>query len=171
MGLDCTAYDSVNLVEKISLAQLNELADRDDLYERVDLTFLFNHKVFADRGDGLPDGFYSFGKKIEFCAGSYGGYSHYYRESLAKISGISCDEIYQDPEKYKNIPFFEQIKFPDNEGFLGPRTCKKLLADYENYRINVRKIMKKAQYNWFETYDEFLRGLKFVGENGVLRFH
>lgn len=171
MGLDCTSYKSVELVEKISLRELNKREFRHPLYERGDIILLFNYAKFEARGDGLEEGFYSFQGDYRFPVGPYRGYGTFYREVLAEVSGLSSNQINGSPETYKDVPFFEQIFFADNEGFWGPETCKTLLADYEQYRSKVRKLMKKKEFNWFESYEYFMAGLKFVGEKGVLRFH
>ena len=130
MGLDITAYEKVELVHA---GTYNEAYVDDD-----DLVYLYNHD-FPERSDGFVEGYYRFGAgdTCRFRAGSYSGYSRY-RDRLAALVGTTAEAMWKLPVNAESPPaFFEQINFADNEGFLGPKTCTKLLADYEAHIAKV----------------------------------
>jgi hypothetical protein len=168
MGLDCSAYEKVTLIKKISLKNMQARNWKVPPYGEDDsVHFLFNYDEFKDRSDGLEVGLYrSSGKTFEFRAGSYGGYGEY-RQLLAKIGNTTPEAVWSDSDRHKNVPFFEQINFADNEGFLGPKTCAALLADY----IQHRKTAEKALSEWFHSYTEWMEALKLAANGGVIRFH
>jgi hypothetical protein len=194
MGLDCTAYEKVTLVEAITLEQLKVKNWEHPLYDDEAHCLLYN-KDFPERSDGLVEGFYLIeGKSKGFRAGSYSGYMRY-RQLLAQIVGAeSAEKFWREPEKLKDKPFYEQINFADNEGFLGPETCKLLLADYKEMRPKAMALFEKmfeedkkriaaqppspfsvpldAVRNWTaDVYDDWIEAFEIAAGAGVIRFH
>lgn len=129
MGVDCTAYEAVTLVEARTISSMSD-DDWDAVYDAGNL-FLFNVAAFEARGDGLATGIYSpSGKRLAWSS-SYGGYNRFRRALCLAALGVEPEAVWNDYETYEPRPFAPLIHFADNEGFLGPMTCKRLAADAE----------------------------------------
>jgi hypothetical protein len=164
MGLDCTAYEKVELIEAISLEEMQKLNWQHPKYDEDKCLFLFNVSGFEEQSDGLVEGIYKqSGKSFGFRAGSYSGYNAY-RARLAELVGTTDRAVWNDP---KPGPFMEQINFSDCEGFLGPKTCAKLLVDYTEHEAEAKKGMEY----WFDSYKEWMEALEIAAKGGVITFH
>lgn len=164
MGLDCTAYEKVELVEAISLKEMRRLDWQHPKYDSRESVFLFNGSGFEERSDDLKEGIYKWaGKQYGFRAGSYSSYNAY-RALLADLAGTTDRAVWDNPQPG---PFMEQINFSDCEGFLGPKTCAKLLADYKAYEQRAQTVMGE----WFEIYKEWMKALEIAANGGALHFH
>lgn len=113
---------------------------------------------------------------VEFRAGSYGGYNEW-RNALALLgAGIRADEMWADPDKYQDYPFFLLINFADNEGSIGPNAAS--LLDMQ-FAVGRTEIDQKArahftddhEYEWFmDKYDDWAEAFKLARENGMVYF-
>lgn len=57
---------------------------------------------------------------------SYGGYNQF-REALSQtFLGVKPVEVWENPEDYADKPMFDLVQFADNEGVLGPVSCRRL---------------------------------------------
>ncbi|UDQ55017.1 hypothetical protein LJF28_04945 [Chryseobacterium indologenes] len=84
---------------------------------------------YMDRCLNLADGYYS--AKLVYKKLSYPYSSHNdFRRKLASLFNLTDTIIFNNPEKYKNTPFFELINFPDNEGAINYETSKKITRGF-----------------------------------------
>lgn len=135
MGVSCNAYEHVTLVKACPANSMSE-DDWDRLYDNGE-RFLDNLEGFVERGDGLPEGIYKATGDSDGVERSYGGYGAF-REAVCKaIHGVEPRVVWDNPDDYVGKPFYEWIDFADNEGFLGPKVCTKLAADFAQHRETV----------------------------------
>ena len=129
MGVDCTAYERVTLVRACTTNSLSD-DDWDAISEAGDL-FLDNLPVFAARGDGMPEGIYHPTGKTLGWSSSYPGYGRFRQALCLAALHVEPEVVWDNYDTYAAQPFAPLIYFADNEGFLGPETCKRLAADAE----------------------------------------
>lgn len=150
----------------------------DEQFENGDLTGLFN-KDFPDRSKGMQDGYYEAEYDHSFRAGSYSGYSTWRRALCEHFLGVQPQVVWNNPDDYKDKPFFELIMFSDCEGYLSTEVCKKLSNDFESNRdklptpigTEVAEISYGTPDHLIARYNSFAKGLKIAAENnGVLDF-
>lgn len=157
MGLDITALQD---------AKRERVLNEDDGYDRG-LTHAYVNADFAERADGLEDGFYSSEDDFGFRAGSYSGYG-YWREWLSQtFLGVLPRSVWDDPEAFAGRPFFELIHFSDCEGIIGPNVAAKLAKDFEDGRTQV----VAAAESMVAVYNDFARAFKMAAQNGLVIFH
>lgn len=129
MGLDVRSYEHVELVRACPLSGISD--DDYDEHDRAGHVLLYNMEEFAERGDGLPDGFYRGKGATLHWQASYGGYNRFRRDLCVAVLGVEPETVWNDYATYLDRPFAPLINFADNEGFLGPQTCSRLAADAE----------------------------------------
>lgn len=114
------------------------------------------------------------GEPLKWRAGSYSGYGDF-RESLAAYVGVQdIYKVWDSPEQYEEIPFFEIIHFADNEGWIGPSACARLAADFEQHKdaYLALRVGEWFQHRyWSEKYSAFLDGFKLAAHTGGVNFH
>lgn len=188
MGLDITAYRNLTLVGPAAGHPVLESdADVDD--ETVD-DFYDNHVVtqfspfFPHAAEGLPsEGVevdpnrswtpaYVYSEReaesLHWRAGSYLGYG-VFRDRLAELGGYTLEEVWENIPAYRDKPFFELVHFADNEGTLGPVPIRNLLEDFTEFREQFRELV--GEDSWMaEAYDEWIEGLTFASDGGILIF-
>lgn len=141
MGLDIIAYRQLKPAPEARL-------DRDgypvewDRYRNITPSLIDMSAQFgADRVAGLTPGVYSFKDRLDFRAGSYGGYSAFRRE-LAVLGGWHSDEHCFDEKGCAPAgtthAFGELVSFSDCEGVLGPVVSRKLLEDFRCHADRAR---------------------------------
>lgn len=175
MGLDISAHEKVTLIEAITLKQMQAKNWEHPLYDQDNMRFLWNEAEFSDRSDGLVEGIYrTKGKRHNFRAGSYSGYNEWRRE-LAKLVGTTDREVWAESDNpvVRKTSFYELINFPDNEGFIGPKTSAKLFADFVEWTDKASKhLTGPSDREWFR--DRFLdwqRAFELASKGGVVVFH
>lgn len=165
MGLDITAYSN--------LKALNRKPTDDDYDEKV---VIYSDDHFKARLDGMPDGTYETTndtKETRFRAGSYSGYSHW-RSMLAKLALDTTPEyIWEHLSDFEGKPFIELINFSDCEGAIGPKTAKKLAADFAAFEERAEALYKDHEDgNYFlSKYKEWKKAFELAAQNGFVRFH
>lgn len=179
MGLDITYYSKVTLVEAITSDALQAIKFEHPLYESNEHIHLWNRAEFVERGDGLVEGFYAvpswkreYRLRVQhgpeggrFPAGSYSGYN-VWREWLASLVGTTPKRVW-DGESPTH--FGELISFPDNEGFIGPRTAAKLATDFELF---VGKVTAPDDREWYAAlFDDFAKAFRTAAGEGIVDFH
>jgi len=88
---------------------------------------------FPERRDGMREGCYTANLVHEFKAGSYSGYG-WFRSQLSLFAlGVPSVDVWKNAERFSGQPFYNLVAFCDNEGILGPKTCAKLSADFEQH--------------------------------------
>lgn len=163
MGLDITAYESVDFVRP--------RVDGEE--EREGEIYLYSDDHFRDRADGLADGIYQIaGKHLHVRAGSYSGYNEW-RDQLARMIGTTADRVFAGDDK--PIDFYELINFSDCEGFIGPKTCAKLAADFAKHHD--RAVQHGKSFNdmdyWIGKYHQWSDAFALAASmgKGIVEFH
>jgi hypothetical protein len=185
MGLDISYYRKVTLVEAITLEQLKAKDWKHPLYDDGKHVFLWNAEEFEERGDGLVAGFYlkspwknDYNLRTQheteggrFGAGSYHGYN-LWREWLAGLVYVTPQAVWKGA-----IPshFGEIINFPDNEGFIGPKTSAKLAKDFEAFAEKVKTVRSaqpSIEPSWkADLFFDFMKAFQNAAGEGIVDFH
>lgn len=97
---------------------------------------------------------------------SYSGYNAF-REKLANLAGLTASQIWLDPDAYTDWPFFELIKFADNEGAIGYEAADDLLGDFRQHHDLARERLDEED---LEAYEGWLTGLTLAADEGVVIF-
>jgi hypothetical protein len=185
MGLDISYYRKVTLAEAITHDQLKAMNWEHPFYDDDMHVFLWNVPEFEERGDGLVTGFYlkspwkyDYTKREQhepeggrFDAGSYHGYNRW-REWLADLVGVTPKEVWNG---LAPSHFGELINFPDNEGFIGPKTSAKLAKDFEAFAEKVstiRSAKPSIDPRWdAELFMNFMKAFQGAAGEGIVDFH
>jgi hypothetical protein len=152
-------------------AKMLPFADPDtyDYTRALNLYPYPNHPPFADHSDGLPQGIYEVAARISFRAGSYSGYNRW-REALAELVHSTTPEvIWKAPDEYRGSAFYEIIHFSDCEGCIGPKTSRKLAADFAEYEERAREAWGADSYE-FGVYQDFRRAFTIAADEGAVEF-
>jgi len=118
---------------------------------------------FGARSDGLLDGYYRTGASRSRRVGSCGGYS-WWRDALCqRVHGCTVDAF--RARSSDEGAFGELISFSDCDGFIGPKTCTKLHADF----VAHTNIGEDAELGWrFKAIGALFA---FAADGGVVDFH
>lgn len=172
MGLDTTAYE---FVERLRGGGGSGDDDRHIL--------AFSHKNFPHALEGLEgvDSFFVFpgGREVyrggfhyrgygntNHTCSSYSGHS-YLRDLIAdKFLDTTPEEIWVNPDEFKDKPFFELINFSDCEGVLGPVACRNLADDF-----NSHPDLDSGDSFYDELYKDFGKSFNIAADTGVVVFH
>lgn len=159
MGLDISAYETAR----------HEPGMTADAAEKYDWVWrLYNDDSFADRGDGLADGFYKLaGDELHFRAGSYSGYNNWREKLCAVALDATTITVWHAAPAFAGRPFVELVNFTDCDGFTGPKTSEKLARDFESWagKVPALGVEFLRLYRLFQTAFEIAAG------GGVVRFH
>lgn len=176
MGLTITAYSKVTLVCAIGAREFDGNREAQSLAGYDSHTFLYQDGE-RPQSDGMADGVYSTdGKGFEFEAGSYGGYGAWRNELAEMMLGKSAEDVWTmcnapateaKSEAERMLPFLELINFSDCEGFIGPKTCAKLSADFANNQ----KKANGGDKHFRKRYAEWRKAFAIASEGGVVKFH
>ena len=153
MGVSITAYKNIKFLAK-EIDWDNIGKDEIGLY-----------KVGFDRSDGFSEGTYSFTDEFTIMSKSYGGYNIWRNNLCGAVHSFQAQYLWdhREFEGFQALAFYELIDFSDCEGFLGPYTCSKLLADFKGYEEDLK--ISEVDY-----VDEWIIGLEMVAGNGVVKF-
>jgi hypothetical protein len=95
------------------------------------------------RRDGLKPGCYIVGKgggSMGFRAGSYAGYSGWKRQLSLLALGLTPEEVWEQPRRFRGKPFVELIDLPDVVGpIIGSKTSAKLYTDFAAFASRARR--------------------------------
>ena len=169
MGLDITAYAKVTLVRAIEAKDYNKDEDAQSLVDSGDHRYFCQDSDDRPQSEGMPAGIYATaGASFGFRAGSYGGYNAW-RNQLARLMlDMSDEQVWNAAEdSLAGRPFVELIDFSDCEGFIGPKTCAKLSADFAN---NQEKANKGDEY-FRAKYADWRKAFAIASEGGAVDFH
>jgi hypothetical protein len=159
MGLDVTALSKVTLVA--TEGELDEMYDQGYEYAWI-------NRDFADRADGRESGFYSYGERLSFPAGSYSSYNAF-RDWLSQtMLGVPAATVWDNTDAYEHAPFFELIHFADNEGIIGPGPAKRLAAAFIDFD---EKAQAEGGDFFYESYANWTQAFKLAADDGLVEFH
>lgn len=170
MGLDVSYYRKIT---RVSIpAGVHEEDYIDQQYNRGMYCFHYEAAAQAWRSylDGLPEGVYTGQFREHFRAGSYSTYN-WWRELLCTVAlGKEPKEIWENPEKWKDQPFFQLINFSDCEGVIGPITAEKLARDFQENRNRfiAHPLVRQPDS---ELYDAFQTAFAVASGGGCVVFH
>lgn len=164
MGLDITVFTNPKLI-----IEGTPKADQD-----YDGWFVRGNRDFPYHAVGLPEGVYQDHESWGFRAGSYSGYN-YYRNVLAR-AGMGADDktVWDNPVRYVNKPFYEQVNFSDCEGVIAGPMLKKLATDYKENRLKfIQEASQVGDTEWLiQKYDEWAQAFEDAAKsNGFIVFH
>jgi hypothetical protein len=128
-----------------------------------------------DRLDGNAEGWYSGENAKRGFASSYSGYGRL-RNALAEIGmGVPPETVWED-DSLAGEPFYRLVFFADNEGALGPETCKLLAGQFAEKSGDAIRYFRQGYQeaeasHWIADYDRLARNFHDAGEQGwvVLR--
>jgi len=180
MGLDISAYSNIVLIDP-------DTKDGADYYEKywgkTDFETLYIREGFFTRDDihhepwanGLQAGVYRVdGDSMGLRAGSYSGYNHW-RAMLCKSAlGFEPRVIWDNPDHFKDEPFFYLINFSDCEGIIGPEVAKKLAKDFADHQeaIDAMEPNYGPDIEGFQAkYAEWRKAFELASDNGCVKFH
>lgn len=180
MGLDITAYPDALLLPAHPF-------DSDTCYDR-DHRRAFCYVGFEASARGLvlddeadPKTRIRWGRCYQvneragfrFAAGSYSGYGDW-RERLCVLAlGVPPRSVWNAPDRYADQPFYELIRFADNEGTIGPDAAADLAADFAAGRKLVRHQLGHGPGGgWYQgKYDCWQRAFTLAAHHGIVVFH
>jgi len=169
MGLDIRAYS--NLLKIVPLPEDDE--EMEKIYEQaydLNQVVLYENPHFPGRAEGLDSGYLyqATEEPFGFRAGSYSGYGRY-RDTLSMFVGMDPGVLREDPIKFENYPFFEQVWFSDCDGFIGPIVSRKLYLDYYFYQEKFQEEFAGDEYSLF-LYDQWKTAFGIAFCNGAVVF-
>lgn len=168
MGLDITAYAKVTLVRAIEVKDYNKDEEAQALVDSGDHRYFCQDSDDRPQSEGMPAGIYATsGTSFGFCAGSYGGYNHWRNQLAEMMLGAPARALRNADGADAGRPFVELICFSDCEGFIGPKTCAKLSADFAN---NQDKANKGDEY-FRAKYADWRKAFAIASEGGAVDFH
>lgn len=133
----------------------------------------FEHSLRGLEKDRCYTADYAFG----FRAGSYSGYGEW-RDLLCQCvyEDKKGQELWDlaklDPEKAKDVPFYELINFADNEGTIGSEAASDLYHDFQDHLVIVRAKMERLDPWYAQSYDTWLKATMVAGnQHGMIIFH
>jgi hypothetical protein len=153
MGLDIRVWKNTKLK-----------SDADDGDVGDDEFFVSSDNTTPATLGGERTGIYTGDRAFGFRAGSYSTYNEF-RAVLSRLGlGVVPEAVWENPEEFEGQPFIEMINFSDCEGFIGPKTAKKLAADFE--RFNDKFTDKHDSERWLvEIYRDFAEAFKEAAES------
>ncbi len=170
MGLDVTAYEKATLVQVMSVNEYNNNEDAQASVDRDACLYYLYQDGERSQSDGMVDGIYTMngGASFGFDAGSYGGYNAW-RNQLARMMLDMTDRQVWDADEgsLAGRPFVDLINFSDCEGFIGPKTCAKLSADFANNQEKANM----GDERFRARYADWRKAFALASEGGVVRFH
>jgi hypothetical protein len=176
MGLDVTAFQEMKLINACRNED-GEIIDPETGKEVESAVEIWDNTDFPGRAAPLHSKcVYSYEEAMAVPGQGYGGFSNW-RETLAKISGwpLTEYESWGAIKKWHSAgawaategPFWELINFSDCEGFIGTDACKKLCADFAQYK----EAASKEDGNFYTRYLQWHEAVIFASANGALQFH
>lgn len=188
MGLDCWALNNLTLDPNIRVAltangeQMDMgsfLSDEDDVMEFLSGGGLVVYpSEFQRQLEGLEVGCgyttYNCDKTHSWRAGSYSGYGEF-RNFLAELSGLTCEQIWKAPNDHPNLPFLDLIDFSDCEGVIGPVACARLNKDFVQFRDMIFSDDADRRFRFDEgdlwrVWADWEKATEIGSENGCIVF-
>lgn len=116
--------------------------------------------------------------QVEWVDGfNFGSYTSFglFRELLGKMIGVDNISL-KNQEIHKNMPFYEFLYFPDNEGVFGPKAARAIKNDFDEIKSKVseftdKNITDEDDREWFiESYDWLHKAFIEAADDGFVLF-
>jgi hypothetical protein len=179
MGLDISAYSNVEKIADLPFTKDGIDWDKVEGLESEEKSCtLIKNDSFPEHCLDLEEAVYRFnGEFLSFRAGGYGGYNRF-RDLLSRvIIGSTAEEVWEDPEKFKDRPFYQLINFSDCEGCIGPEVSARLYRDFvENEEkfvesLTTLKIYVDLDVDWMKaSYSNWKRAFELAKDHGFVHF-
>ena len=179
MGLDIGAMSGlVNVSDKYYPDEDWEIKSKEtDDHVKGDFYVANLNDDFKPQAIDMKDrAVYTFDEYLHVRAGSYGGYSRW-RFMLCNMAlGVDPDVVWENPEKYKDAPFFELINFSDCEGCIGTIVSQKLYGDFLEYKDRAKTYADRLPddfdgHYWHDKYVEWTEAFQLASKDGCVDFH
>ena len=103
------------------------------------------------------------------CSWSYSGYGEWRRELAKAVLDVDVEDVWKDPDAYRDRPFFELLEFADNEGTIGPEAAADLLVDFREHRDQVP--VDEIEFSGVTPLpDRWIEALTLAADGGLVRF-
>jgi hypothetical protein len=143
MGLDITAYELATILPPHEFSEARwEDEDHEPTFVDRGMEQSFRGlevgpewQPFLDSTESMTDGpcVRVSGDSFGFRAGSYHQYGEF-RAALAEIAlDVDVHEIWQDPEIFRDRPFYELLNFSDCQGVIGSEAAADLANDFNSH--------------------------------------
>lgn len=171
MGLDITGYAGLEKTDQ-------RFDPQEQDFDYTKYVSFYKESGRLDRAEEIDTTvLYSFQKRVNFTAGSYGGYNEWRNELAKMVGNTSARAVWEDPQPG---PFMELIDFSDCEGTIGTRISAKLAKDFldnkdkaQEWAVKLAKRLHNPdEGNWFLTkYDQWYGAFKLASDRGAVKFH
>lgn len=171
MGLDISAYSKLEYIETMDV----EAWENKYWLHHSEMPFktvMASHwePVYAARATPMVEnGVYKItGEEFDFRAGSYSGYNRWREQLSFMATGLNPRTIWNNEDRYRNVPFFELIDFSDCEGIIGPTVAAKLAADFAAYQD---KADRHSDEYFRQKYADWRKAFLLAADGGMVAFH
>jgi hypothetical protein len=165
MGLDITAYRKLAKTDAALLDSGGYPVDYMKFWSAREVAS--TEKEFPGTTAGVEaEAIYSFEERMDFRAGSYGGYNDW-RDRLARVAGHESAKAAWDNPPPDGSPFIELISFFDSEGIIGPVVAAKLAKDFADHRSTAESV---GSY-FFDRYCLWQKAFEMAADGGAVNFH
>ena len=171
MGLDITAYGSAVLVPEHPRER--QTWCENDAHQ---VAFTIDDDAFVRSWRGLLLGrCYDVSAKatLSHRAGSYGGHNRFRAALAENYIGVLPEVVWAHPDDYADAPFYELVKFADNEGTIGPLAAADLATDFAAHRDDwrARFASDTLEGEWMcEVYDRWHQAFAYAADGGMVVF-
>jgi hypothetical protein len=174
MGLDIYAYSKI--VEETEVSKNQKRLEELGLSERGEE--IMSIETFDEHAyKGLSPGTYfttDQSESFSFRAGSYSGYNQWRSVLSQTMLGVSPEQVWTNPDEWKDRPFFGLINHSDCDGAIGGPVAKSLYRDFVEYKKKAESYTGdplNEDNGWFvEVYLDFLKAFELAADDGILVF-
>ena len=164
MGLAITAYRKLTKIDDPVLEDGEPIDWENEWLAHPDTIEMAEYH-WPGRAAGIERGaVYRFAEKVEFRAGSYGGFAGW-RRILAQAAGYeSLEAVWTN---HPDGPFVELLDFSDCEGVIGPIVAAKLAHDFSEHE---EKITADADRYFVKKYKLWRKAFEMAADGGAVDF-
>lgn len=171
MGLDVVAYSRIVHIEALDDVEEYEKKYDWSTHSFVSSCYLNDDWYFSEWAEGLKLGVYytGDGEIHSFRAGSYLWYNRWREWLCVTFLGVTPKVVWNDPNVYKDEPFFRLINFSDCEGYIGPKFSEKLAIDFYIHQETVDALVCDEWYK--QQFTDWGKAFRLAADNGYIDFH
>jgi len=179
MGLDILVYEHAAPIDGDPIEDIDDRYDAGQHHAWVYTGFEQSARGYpiigSDDGGGgrsLGPWMQGSGRVEGFSAGSYSGYGEFREALSAAVLGVRASAVWNDPDAYRDKPFFELINFADNDGVIGCEAAADLAEDFRQHREAVlEKWDNDVDRDWLRSkYDKWLASFELASVDGMVVF-